>query len=370
MADKEAMKIKDITDFLERKAHLATQESYDNSGLLVGDNQQQVTGVLVSLDCTEDIVDEAVSKGCNLIVSHHPIVFKGLKSLTGKNYVERTVIKAIQSGVALYAIHTNLDNYRFGVNFEIGKRLGLSNLSVLSPVKGKLSKLVTYVPKSHLESVREAVFSVGAGTIGEYDKCSFSSEGMGSFRALENASPYVGEKGQLHEEPEIRLEVVLPEYREGNVVRALLAAHPYEEVAYDLFPLKNKNQFEGAGMVGELDTPMEMMTFLEKVKQEFSCGTIRYTDLVKKEVKKVAFCGGSGSFLLNQAIRSEADLFITGDFKYHEFFDADGHIVIADIGHYESEQFTIDLIGDSIRKNFTTFAVHLTELNTNPVNYL
>lgn len=364
------MKIKELVGYLESLAPLSTQENYDNSGLLAGDKENEITAVLVSLDCTEAIVDEAISKGCNVIISHHPIVFKGLKKITGKNYVERTLIKAIKYDIALYAIHTNLDNYRFGVNYRIGQLLGLQNLRVLAPSSGNLNKLVTYVPDSKFAGVRDALFEVGAGHIGDYDSCSFVSSGKGSFRALDGTKPFVGNQNELHIEDEVRLEVIVPEYNLAKVVNKLKQVHPYEEVAYDLIALKNENHYLGSGMIGELPEVVDSLAFLKKIKHDFKCGTVRHTNLLQKQIKTIAFCGGSGSFLLQSAINSGADLYITGDFKYHEFFDAENKIVIADIGHYESEQFTIDLICDIIKKKFTTFAVHLTELNTNPVNYL
>jgi dinuclear metal center YbgI/SA1388 family protein len=364
------MKIKDITQHLESLAPLSSQESYDNSGLLVGNQETEVTGVLISLDCTEKIVEEAKEKGCNLIISHHPIIFGGLKKLTGQTYVERVVEKSIRYGIALYAIHTNLDNYQYGVNFKIGQRLGLSQMKVLAPAQNTLNKLVVYAPISHKELVLNALFCAGAGKIGNYDECSFSSVGNGTFRPLLNAHPTIGELNELTQLDEARIEVLVSKHRIQTVLTALFEAHPYEEVAYDLVPLLNKNQFEGAGMIGDLPEEMDTVDFLNKLKLNFSCGIIRHTELVKKRIKKVAFCGGSGFFLLKNAIQSGADIFITGDVKYHEFFDADGSIILADIGHYESEQFTSDLIADQLKEKFTTFAVHLTENNTNPINYL
>lgn len=364
------MKIKDVIQYLETLAPLSSQEPYDNSGLLVGNQETEVTGVLISLDCTEKIVEEAREKGCNLIISHHPIIFGGLKKLTGQTYVERVVEKSIRYGIALYAIHTNLDNYQYGVNFKIGERLGLTRMKVLSPAKNTLNKLIVYVPVSHKEIVLSALFSAGAGKIGNYDECSFSSVGKGTFRPLLNAHPAIGELNELTQLEESKLEVLVSKHNIQHTLTALFEAHPYEEVAYDLVPLLNKNQFEGAGMIGDLSEEMDAIDFLNKLKIQFNCGVIRHTELLKKRIKKVAFCGGSGVFLVKNAIHAGADIFITGDVKYHEFFDADGRIILADIGHFESEQFTSDLIADQLKEKFTTFAVHLTENNTNPINYL
>ena len=364
------MKIKDIARYLESLAPLSSQETYDNSGLIVGYPDTIVTGVLVSLDCTEQIVEEAKEKGCNLIISHHPIIFSGLKRLTGRTYIERVVEKSIRYGIAIYAIHTNLDNYQFGVNYKIGNRLGLDHLKVLAPVKNQLNKLITYVPITAVEQLMNALFLAGAGKIGNYEECSFSSEGKGTFRPILTANPVIGELNVQSKVDEVKLEVLVSVHRKHEVLQALFTSHPYEEVAYDLIPLLNENPHEGAGMIGELQQETDTLEFLNKVKVIFNCGAIRYTDVVKPKIKRVAFCGGSGVFLLNNAIQAGADLFITGDVKYHEFFDADGKLILADIGHFESEQFTSELIADYLKEKFTTFAVHLTENNTNPINYL
>jgi dinuclear metal center YbgI/SA1388 family protein len=366
------IKIKEIIQHLETIAPPIYQEGYDNSGLIVGDANAEATGVLVSLDCIESIVDEAIEKGCNLIVAHHPIVFKGLKRFNGRNYVERTVMKAIKHDIAIYAIHTNLDNmYYHGVNTKIAEVLGLKNTKILAPKSQVLRSLVTFAPAEHAEKIREALFAAGAGQIGNYDQCSFNAIGFGTFRANEKANPFVGEQGVQHREAESRIEVIFPLHAEAKVMSALRASHPYEEIAYYLFAIENANQEIGSGMIGELEKPMQMLDFLKLVKKTMHCGAIRYTALPEgKKVSKVAVCGGAGGFLLGKAIGQGADVFVTADYKYHEFFDADGKIVIADIGHFESEQYTISLISDIISKKFITFAVYLTEVNTNPINYL
>lgn len=363
------MKLREITSYLEQLAPLSSQEGYDNSGLIVGSPDMEVGNALISLDCTEAVVAEAIEKDCNLIIAHHPIVFKGLKTLTGKNYVERTVIKAIQSDIAIYAIHTNLDNYKLGVNKKIGDLLGISNPKVLAPVSGKLQKLVVFVPTDQLDIIRDAIFKAGAGNIGNYSECSFVTDGMGSYKGNDDSKPAYGEKGERHYEPEGKIEVIVSSHISSKVISAMIKAHPYEEVAYDLFPLANNNNYEGAGMIGELDKEMDETAFLALLKEVFKTECIRHTKLFNKPIKKVAWCGGSGSFLLHKAKSQNADIYITGDFKYHEFFDAEDQIVIADIGHYESEQYTIELISELIRKKIPTFAPYLTEQNTNPVNY-
>lgn len=363
------MKIYEIIMHLEKLAPPGLQESYDNSGLILGDGNREATGAILCLDSIEEVIDEAISKNCNLIIAHHPIIFSGIKSITGKNYIERTLIKAIKNDIAIYAIHTNLDNVAQGVNQKICDRLGLKNLSILSPKKGNLRKLYTFIPLAHTESVRNAVFDAGGGKVGLYDRCSFNILGTGTFRAAENASPHLGEKGKDHHEEENKVEIIFPEWMEARIVSALIKSHPYEEVAYDIVKLENINPETGLGMIGMLEKPIDEGDMLSMIAKQMQTSCIRHTGLLGEKVSKVAVCGGSGSFLLNQAIHAGADFFITGDFKYHQFFDADKHLVIADIGHFESEQFTPDLIYEYLTKKFTNFALHLTTVNTNPVKY-
>lgn len=365
------MKIKDITNYIEQIAPLNYQESYDNSGLIVGDAQKEVTKVLLCLDSIESIVDEAIEKKCELIIAHHPIVFSGLKKFNGKNYIERVVIKAIKHDIAIYACHTNLDNvFSQGVNEKIANKLNLQNIKILAPKKGLLKKLSTFVPIKNQEEIRNAIFNAGAGHIGNYDQCSFNNEGTGTFRALENTNPHVGTIGKQHQEKEIKIEVIFPGYIENKVISALIKTHPYEEVAYDIIQLQNTNLQIGSGMIGELQNPINTIDFLTSLKTTMNTACVRYTNPHKKEIKTVALCGGAGSFLLNNAMAQQADVFITGDYKYHQFFDAEDRIVIADIGHYESEQFTIDLFQEVLEKQFKTLKIVKTSVNTNPVNYL
>ena len=363
------MKIKDVITSLELLAPPSLQEGYDNAGLLTGDENMDCSGILVSLDATEAVVNEALKKGCNLIVSHHPVIFSGLKKITGKNYVQKTVIKAIRNDIALYAIHTNLDNVLNGVNGRIASLLGLKNISVLSSKENQLKKLYTFVPVEHADKVRQAIFDAGGGHIGNYDECSFNAKGFGTFKGGANTDPYVGKPGELHKENEIKVEVIFPAWLEGRVIKGLLTAHPYEEVAYDIIKLENKFSSLGSGVIGELDQPMTEAEFLKGLKEKFDLKVIKHTQLMKKHVSKIVVCGGAGSFLISSALAAGADFFITSDIKYHEFFDANEKIVIADIGHYESEQFTINLLQEFLEQKFPTFAVLKTEVNTNPVRY-
>ncbi len=364
------MKIKNVIGYLEQIAPPSLQESYDNSGLLVGDADLDCTGIIVCLDSTEDIIEEAITKGCNLIVAHHPIVFSGLKRFTGKNYIEKTVIKAIKNDIAIYAIHTNLDNVKHGVNGVWANALGLKNQRILAPKNGILKKLVVFVPESDTENVLQAMFEAGAGNIGNYAECSFSADGAGTFKPLENANPYVGEIGKRKVEEENKVEVLVESFKVGRVIAAMKKSHPYEEVAYDIIELENAHTEIGAGMIGELSESVDAIAWMQYLKEKMNCGVVRHTPLHKNSIRKVAICGGSGSFLLNHAINQGADIFVTSDFKYHQFFDAENKIIIADIGHYESEHLTIDYLVRVLKEKFTTFAVLLTKVNTNPINYL
>ncbi len=363
------MKINDVINCLENFAPLSLQEDYDNAGLIVGNHNDDCKGIITALDVNEDVIAEAVKKGCNLIVAHHPIIFKGLKKLNGKNYVERTVIDAIKNNISIYAIHTNLDNVINGVNYEIARKLGLKNLKVLSPKQDSLKKLVTFSPQKNAEEIRAALFEMGAGNIGAYSECSFNVDGVGSFKAGEKASPFVGEIGARHNENETRIEVIFPSHLEQKIIKNLLAVHPYEEVAYDIYSLSNVHSGVGSGLIGEMPTSVSEEDLLLKLKTEFGLTIIRHTAFLHKKIIKVALCGGAGSFLISTAKAAGADAYVTSDVKYHEFFDADNSIFLADIGHYESEQFTIDLLGEILQQKFPNFAVLKTEIKTNPVNY-
>jgi dinuclear metal center YbgI/SA1388 family protein len=364
------MNVKSICKLIEEVAPLALQESYDNAGFLVGDSQMEVIAVLICIDVTENVIDESISKNCNLIVSHHPLIFSGLKQITGQNEVQRCITKAIKNDIAIYAAHTNLDNVLHGVSGKMADKIGLKNFQILQPKQNALLKLITYVPKIHSFAVREALFTAGAGQIGNYDSCSFNVEGIGTFRANENSQPFVGEINEFHAENETRIEVLLPDYQKFKVLEALLKTHPYEVPAYDFIPLENSWNEVGAGVVGDLDIEEDELSFLNRIKLIFNVPTISHTNLLNKKIKRVALCGGSGSSLISDAISAKADVFISADFKYHEFFKAENQILIADIGHFESEQFTKDIFFEIITKKMPTFAVQISDSKTNPINYL
>ncbi|WP_378177522.1 Nif3-like dinuclear metal center hexameric protein [Aquimarina sp. SS2-1] len=364
------MQIKEVIQHLETLAPLNYAEDFDNVGLLVGDKNTTVTGILVTLDTLEIIVDEAIETNCNLIVSFHPIVFKGIKKFNGSNYVERVVMKAIKHDIAIYAIHTALDNSLEGVNDMICNQLELINRKILIPQSGTIKKLVTFVPSKEIEYLRSKLFEAGAGSIGNYDHCSFSSEGTGTFRASEKANPSIGEIGKTHRENETQLQVTFPKHLESNIISALLSHHSYEEVAYEITTLENKNQQIGMGMIGELPKEMGEVEFLKYLKGVFKTDCIRHSALLGKPIKKVAVLGGSGSFAIRNAQAAGADIFITADLKYHQFYEAENKLILADIGHYESEQYTKNLIVSYLRKKISNFAIILSDKNTNPIQYI
>jgi len=363
------MIVKDITNLLEELAPLAYAEDFDNVGLLVGDDQAQVSGVLVTLDTLENVVDEAIAKNCNLIVSFHPIIFNGLKKITGANYVQRVVVKAVQNNISIYSMHTALDNSKYGVNAKIGEVLGLTNTKILIPQKGTIKKLSTYVPKAAAEKLKEALFAAGAGNIGQYSHCSFSVEGTGSFKAGENSNPTLGEIGKIHSEEECQIHMTFEKAFEHQIIKALHAHHPYEEVAYEVHTLENYNQNIGIGLIGSLEKEMNEATFLAFVKEKMNATCIRHSKFLNKPIKKVAVLGGSGSFAIHAAKAANADIFITADLKYHQFYEAEDSMIIADIGHYETEQFTKNLLVDYLTKKIPNFAIRLSESKTNPIQY-
>lgn len=364
------MKLSELSSFLDSSLPLSFQEEWDNSGLQTGDPGMEISSALVALDVTEAVVEEAVRTGSNLILSHHPLIFSGIRKITGRSSTERIIMNSIRNNIAIYSAHTNLDMVSNGVSKKMALKLGLENISVLRTLKNKLQKLVTFVPEDHLGRVREAIFSAGAGVIGNYDLCGFTAGGTGSFRGGENTSPFTGEKGILHFEKELRFETIFYSHLKDRVIKALLAAHPYEEVAYDIYALENDNIDAGLGCTGEFPEPVDETVFLLKLKSVFGAEGIRYSKLTGRPVKKVALCGGSGASLLNDALKRGADAFVTADIKYHAFFEPENKLLLVDCGHYETEKFSVEILYDLIVKNFPNFAVRFSETNTNPINYL
>ncbi|NNF01184.1 MAG: Nif3-like dinuclear metal center hexameric protein [Bacteroidia bacterium] len=362
--------IKDVIEVLEDFAPPQYQESYDNSGLIVGDPNTKLSSILVCLDSIEEVIDEAITLKCNLVVAHHPIIFQGLKRINGANYIERTIIKAIKNDIAIYAIHTNLDNVKNGVNKKISDKLGLLNTKILSPKASTLEKLVTFIPNENYDAVLQSLFDAGAGAIGNYSECSFTVDGQGTFKGNEFSEPQKGQKGKREMVQEKRVELIFDKSKRSTILKALFNNHPYEEVAYDIYPISNQNQEIGSGMIGDLSKKCAEIDFLKDLKSKMTCASVRHTELLGNSVTKVAVCGGSGSFLLETAKSAGAQVFVTADFKYHQFFDSDGKILIADIGHFESEHFTIELIAELLEQKFSNFGVRLTRVNTNPVKYL
>lgn len=363
------MILQNIIHAIENEASPTLQENYDNSGLQVGNRLQQISAALICLDVTDEIIDEAIEKKCNLIISHHPLIFKGIKSITGKSYIERCIIKACKNDIAIYSAHTNLDNAWNGVNFKIAEKIGLTKLQILREQEGVLLKLAVFVPVKHVENVRNAIFEAGGGHIGSYDACSFNSAGTGTFRAGKDSNPYCGEIGKLHSEEEMRIELIFPVFLKEKIIEAIMSSHPYEEPAYDFYPLINSWSKAGSGLLGELQEDINEADFLNQLKNIFNIPVIKHSAFTGKKIRKIALCGGSGAFLLPDALKKQADVFITGEAKYHDYFGLDKKILFAEIGHYESEQFTKELIYDIIIKKIPTFALHFSKVITNPINY-
>ncbi|MBN1416799.1 MAG: Nif3-like dinuclear metal center hexameric protein [Bacteroidales bacterium] len=363
------MKLSVIVSAIEEFAPPAYQEQYDNTGLVSGNPDDEIRSAILTLDITDEVLHEAIAEKADLIISHHPLIFTPLKSITGKTNAEMVLIKAIRHNIALYCAHTNLDNVYAGVNRKLAEKLGILNPHILAPVSGELRKLVTFVPLDHADRVRTALFNAGAGHIGNYDQCSYNLEGMGSFRGSEETTPFVGETGNLHFEKEVRIETIFPKAIQSSVIASLLASHPYEEAAYDIYRLENEFPMLGAGMIGDLDSPMKIPDFLGHIKKNLACSVIRYSGIAAGNVKTIACCGGSGSFLIPKAIAAGADAFITGDIKYHQFLDSASRILLIDAGHFETEQYTKEIFYELLIKKFPTFAIRFSKTITNPIKY-
>lgn len=363
------MKLTHILTLLEEMAPLSYAEDFDNVGLLVGNTNQEITGILVCHDALEAVIEEAVAKNCNLVVCFHPILFSGIKKITGKNYVERAILKAIKNDIAIYAVHTALDNHQNGVNKIFCDAIGLQHSKVLIPKENYIQKLVTYTIPENAEKLRNALFESGAGKIGNYEDCSFSSKGIGTYMGNEDSNPEIGERFEFVETQEIKIEVTFEKHLQAKILKALFNNHVYEEVAYEIYQLENKHQNIGLGRIGELEQPLSEHDFLDLVKEKLDCGGIRHSAFTGKTIKKVAVLGGSGSFAIKNAISSGADAYLTADLKYHQFYEAENQLLLADIGHFESERYTKNYIVDFLKEKITNFAIILSEENTNPVKY-
>lgn len=362
-------KVSEIINCITDVAPLQLQEDYDNSGLLVGDPNNEVESALITFDITEEAIDEAIEKNCKLIISHHPIIFKGLKKLTQQTYIERIVAKAIRNDIALACMHTNLDNSDRGVSMALARQLGLEDIRILDPMKNRLAQIVVFCPVEQAESVRHAMCEAGAGHTGNYGQCAFQVHGKGSFKALEGSHPFVGKHNELHFEDEIRIETIVPDFLVGKVVAAMKHVHPYEEPAYNIYPVGNEYGKAGGGAFGKLGNPTDEKEFLNIVRQKLGIPCLKHSRLTGRKIEKVAVCGGSGAFLISKAISCGADIYITSDIKYHDYFDADGKIILVDAGHYETEQFSKEIIKGLINEKFPKFATLISERTTNPVHY-
>jgi dinuclear metal center YbgI/SA1388 family protein len=363
------MKLTKILSILVEMAPLSYAEDFDNVGLLLGNTDQEITGILVCHDALEAVIDEAVAKNCNLVVCFHPILFSGIKKITGKNYVERAILKAIKNDIAIYSVHTALDNHQNGVNKIFCDAIGLQHSKVLIPKENYIQKLVTYTIPENAEKLRNALFEAGAGKIGNYEDCSFSSKGIGTYMGNEASNPEIGERFEFVETEEIKIEVTFEKHLQAKILKALFNNHVYEEIAYEIYQLENKHQNIGLGRIGELEQPLSERYFLDLVKEKLDCGGIRHSAFTGKTIKKVAVLGGSGSFAIKNAINSGADAYLTADLKYHQFYEAENQLLLADIGHFESERYTKNYIVDFLKEKITNFAIILSEENTNPVKY-
>lgn len=363
------MKIKEFINEFEKIIPARQAEDFDNVGLLCGNPDREISGILISHDALEAVVDEAIEKNLNFVFCFHPIIFSGLKSITGKNYVERAVLKALENKITIYAIHTAFDNDYFGVNYKICEVLGLKNQQILMPKQNQLKKLEVYVPVDSAENLKNALFEAGAGNIGFYDECSFSINGNGTFRPLEGSNPVTGTQNEREKANEVLLSVIFEDYKKHQIFFAMKQNHPYEEVAYQLISLENENQYTGLGRFGDLETEMDETDFLKFVKEKFNLNIIRHNSLTQKKIKRVGVLGGSGASGIKSAISVKCDAYLTGDVKYHDFFSGEDKLLICDIGHFESEQFVTQQLFEILSEKFTTFAIAKTTIKTNPVNY-
>ena len=323
----------------------------DNVGLQVGSRGDKLKNILLCLELDEEVLKQAIKKKCNLIFTHHPLIFNPIKNLDfEKSKQARLIQHLIKQNISLYSAHTNLDFTRDGVSFELAKSLKLKNVTFLEHEEANQFKVVIFLPAVNVDELSEALFSVGGGVIGNYENCSFRIAGEGTFKGNEDSNPVIGKKGNTEKVEEVRLELIVDSWNLGRIVNAIKKHHPYEEPAYDIYPLKNKNTNFGAGAIGELDKELSEKEFLNFVSKSLKIGKLKYCIGSGKKIKKVAVCGGSGSELLSRAINSGADAFITADIKYHAYHDAEGKILLIDAGHYETEIGSLNIVKKRIEK--------------------
>jgi len=364
------MTIKQVTQFLEQKFPLYLQEDFDNCGVQCGDVRQEITGAMVCFEMSEQVIDEAIAEGCNLVISHHPLILKrGITKILPTDRVGAMICKALAHNMVLYSMHTNIDSGVGGGNDVFAEKLNLQNVKVLEPHKGLYRKLVVFVPKENAEALKSALFEIGCGVQGNYDSCGYTVHGQGQFRPLKGANPHIGEENQLEHVEEERIEMIYPTGLQRTVVQAIYEHHPYEEPAFDLLPLENESRTIGLGRIGELPKVMPVSEFLECLKDKLGFEHCRYAGDTTKMIHKVAVCGGGGSSFIDLAIASGADAYVSGDFKYHDFFKSHSGTLLVDIGHYEGEYFIKNIIHQQIKENFTNFAALISKMEKVEVKY-
>jgi len=359
----------EIIKILETWAPREISLERDNPGLQVGSGKNIVKNILLSLELTMDVINESIAKECNLIITHHPLIFHPVKSLDFQRDKNSMLIeKLIKNDLTLFSAHTNLDFTKNGVSFELAKMLGLKGIDFLVNLSANQYKISVFVPGDHVEEVADAIFNAGGGIIGEYSRCSFRTGGTGTFFGSNKTTPFLGEKGKQEQVSEIKLEAIADSWKLGGIISAVINAHPYEEPAYDIYPLKNKNINYGMGAVGELDKQLGREEFLKYVSEKLKAKCLKYTSGKSESIKKIAVCGGAGTELLKEAVQSGADAFVTADVKYHTFHDAQGKILLVDAGHYETEIHVLN----QIEKELSTAAENNFKIfkysgSTNPV---
>jgi dinuclear metal center YbgI/SA1388 family protein len=363
------MKCDNIIKIIEDWAPKSIAWEKDNVGLQVGSLRREVKNILLCLDVNEKVIDEASKKNCNLIISHHPLLFRSLKKIDiERDQKSKILEKLIKKDITLYSAHTNLDFTKDGVSFQLADKLGLSNQRFLLNKSSNLNKLIVFVPVDNADKVAEAMHSAGAGIIGEYSHCSFRTIGMGTFKGSNKSKPSMGVKGKLNKVSEVKIEVLVNSFDLHKVISSMKKIHPYEEVAFDVYPMVNENFNYGMGVIGDLKKELTAKEFLTYVSKSLRINNFRFNKGSKFRIKKVAVCGGSGSDLLETAIKSKADAFVTADVKYHTFQDAEDEILLIDAGHYETEIHSLNAIKNRIENSLKDkVKVYKFSGTTNPI---